>query len=391
MKNWGTILCIALLATGCRKAFTPHAISSANNRYLVIEGIVNSGADSTLIKIGRTQRIDTIHTIQPEANAVVSVESDANGIYKLTEKVLGTYVAVALNLDPAHKYRLRIKTSSNKEYVSDFVAVKNAPPVDSVGFVARPSGVHIYVNSHDDKNATQYYRWEYSETWQFHAKYVSANVSNHIDSIRGRHANEKVHDCFGHDTSSNIIIASTTKLAKDIIYQAPVTTVSPTSEKIETKYSVLVKQYALTEDAYAFWQNLQNNTEKLGSIFDVLPTDNQTNFHCLTNPNELVVGYLSVGSPSSKRLFITVDQLLKSYSPAYPCVCVIDTLFFDPTGHHGNLPWSELLRANSFYTPLIYLYPVPDPLGGPYAITYSTVLCADCTVRGFKAPPPFWK
>jgi hypothetical protein len=391
MKKCVIALFIVLIVVGCKKPFIPQEIKSGANRYLVIEGVINSGSDSTFIKISRTQKIDTVHNIIPETNATVSVESDANSNFKLTEITAGTYAAPPINLDGSHKYRLRITTLDHKEYVSDFIPVKNSPPIDSVSFIAQPAGLHIYVNTHDATNATQYYRWDYFETWQFHSIYVSAFISNLIDSIKPRHLDQQVYDCFASDASSNVVLASSTKLARDIIYQAPVTTISSTSEKIETKYSILVKQYALTRDAYTFWENLQNNTEKLGSIFDVLPSENMSNFHCITNPNEFVVGYLSVGSSSSKRIFITAGQLPKSYSPIYPSACELDTSFFDPTGHPGNVSADRFIPANSPYTPIDELYPVPDPFGLPYAITFSTVLCTDCTVRGTKTQPAFWK
>jgi hypothetical protein len=388
-KKYTGILFIVLIALSCRKPFTP-AIASDSNHYLVIEGVVNTN-DSTFIRISRTQKIDTIHTISPEANAVVTVESDANNTYTLNQKVAGIYAAASLNLDPAHKYRLRVKTTGNKEYVSDFVPVKNSPAIDSIGFIAGATGVQIYANTHDSKNATQYYRWEYNETWQFHSMYVSAYKSNGVDSLFARKVSEQVYNCFGNDVSSTIVIASTARLIKDIIYQAPITVVPSTSEKIETKYSILVKQYALTSDAYTFWLNLQNNTEKLGSIFDVLPSDNLSNYHCVNNPNELVVGYLSVGGTSTKRIFISAAQLPKTYSPVYPEVCEIDTAFQNPP-HGGTLPISGLIPANSPYTPVFGLYLKPPNINGtPTAYTYSTILCVDCTIRGNVAPPPFWK
>src|SRR6185437_13916813 len=145
-----------------------------------------------------------------------------------------------------------------------------------------------------------------------------------------RPVDQQIHDCFAGDQSTDINIASTTKLARDIVYQGPIIFIPANSEKIETKYSILVKQYALTNDAYAFWQNLQNNTEKLGSIFDVLPSQAPTNFHCVTNPAEMVIGYLSVGNATYKRIFITAGQLLSKYSPQYPCYCQLDTAFDNP-------------------------------------------------------------
>jgi len=391
MKRWQNCGLIILLIAGCKKPFTLPALISDNNKYLVIEGVISS-SDSTFIKLSRTKKVDTLKTIIPEDGAHVSVESDANGSYALTEINAGTYAAAPLNLDGAHKYRLRVKTADGKEYASDFVAVKNAPPIDSVGFAAKANGVQIYVNTHDDANATRYYRWDYTETWQFHSKYVSAYYSNG-DSILGRQASQQVHNCFGNDVSGTVAVASSAKLTHDVIYQSPIALIPANSEKIETKYSILVKQYALTSDAYTFWDNLQKNTERLGSIFDVLPSETESNFHCISNPAELVVGYLSVGNVTSKRIFISASQLLPSYSAQYPCACELDTAYESPDPKiPGERSIGVLIPKSSPYMPVSGLFIPPDnPFGGPNAYTFSTILCADCTVRGTTSTPSFWK
>jgi len=388
IKRWAGLACIALIYFACKKPFFPSINGTDNNRFLVIEGFI-SGNDSTFIKLSRTKKVDTLKTVFPEAGAQVTVESDDNATFPLTEIRTGTYAAPALPIDVSHKYRLRVKTADNKEYLSDLVTVKNAPPIDSVGFKPLPAGVQVYVNAHDDAGATKYYRWEYDETWQFHSFYNST-----VSKTGERRASEQIYHCYGNDHSGNVVIASTVKLGHDILYQAPITIVPANSEKIETKYSILVKQYALTPDAYIFWETLQRNTEHLGSIFDVLPSEVGSNFHCVSNPNELVIGYLSVGNASYKRIFISADQLLASYSPTYPCPCKLDTAFNNPSNGHETATtqdYSSHYNDNT-YTPVkeLYLHP-PTPFGKPDAISYSITLCVDCTVRGTTAPPPFWK
>ncbi len=384
---WACVL-VAMLA--CKKPFTPTLVTD-NTRFLVVEGVI-TGNDSTIVHLSRSKKVDTLRTVFPESNAVVNIESDAGSSFGLTEIKAGEYAVGVLNLDAAHKYRLSVKTADGKKYVSDFVVLKNSPAIDSVGFVAKPEGLQIYVNAHDNASKTRYYRWDYTETWQFHAQYHSAYYSNGM-GFQARTVAQQVYSCFGNDTSSTIVIASTAKLANDIIYQAPITTIASTSEKIEQKYSILVKQYALTSDAYSFWQNLQKNTQNLGSIFDVLPSQTQTNFHCVSNPNELVIGYLSAGNIAYKRIFITPDQLLSTYSPIYPSVCVLDTAFQNPAAGPPPQKGEDILvPAASIYMPVRGLYlPPPNINGSPTAYTFSTRICSDCTLRGKTSPPPFWR
>jgi len=387
MKNWQKIVWLLLVAVACKEPFIPNLAASNNIRYLVIEGTISMN-DSTLIRLTRTKKVDTLRTVYPESGAAVVIESDANTSYPLSEIRTGVYAAPPLNLDASRKYRLRVKTTDNKEYVSDFVVVKNAPPIDSVGFAAQPSGVRIYVNAHDATSATRYYRWEYTEDWQFHSKYLST----YNNGGNPRAVEDQIYYCFSNDSSTNVVLASTTKLASDIVYQAPVTVVPANSEKIEKKYSILVKQYALTPDAYAFWLNLQKNTEKLGSIFDVQPSDTQSNFRCVSNPNETVVGFLSAGNTSYKRIFITADQLLPTYSPKYPCDCELDTTFNNPKTPAEVISTNIYNQSNALYLAVSGLFlPPPNPFGHPTALTYSTLLCVDCTLRGRKTAPPFWR
>lgn len=385
MIKWPKALLVILLIAGCKEPFTPKLSASNNNKYLVIEGVISGGSDSTFIKLSTSKKIDTSAVVNPVTGAHLTVESDANSTFALNEITPGTYAAPPVALDVTHRYRLKISTADNKQYESDLVQVKNSPVIDSVGFVAQQTGVQIYANTHDDANTTRYYRWDYSENWQFHSKYVS--TTNY--DLTSRAVSQQVYNCFGSDKSANIVIASSVKLTKDLIYNAPITTIPSSSEKIEIRYSILVKQYALTSDAYDFWQNLQKNTEKIGSIFDVLPSEVQSNYHCISNPTELVIGYLSVGNTATKRIFINASQLLPGYVTAYPCACERDTAFNSPTGHQNP---TSILIPPSPYTPIdgLYVHP-PTPFGKPDAYSYSIILCVDCTVRGTTAPPPFWK
>lgn len=387
MKRILALACLALSVATCKKPFTP-ALSQSDKRYLVIEGVIN-GNDSTFIRLSRTKKVDTSRTILAETNAQVTIENNASATFPLTEIHAGTYVTGSLNLDASHQYRLRVKTSDGKEYLSDFVPLKNAPPIDSVGFIAQSTGVKIYVNAHDDTKSTRYYRWDFAETWQFHTEYPSGYYSNG-DSIKARTVDQQVYTCFGTDNSTSVLIASTTKLNKDIVSQAPITFVPASSEKVETKYTILVKQYALTNDAYEFWDTLQKNTERLGSIFDVLPSETQSNYRCISNPGELVVGYLSAGNISEKRVFITASQL-PHYVTEYPYGCQLDTAWLNPP-RTGSYLESILIPLSSRYgiVNALYLQP-PNPFGLPTSYNFSTKECVDCTLRGKRNPPSYWK
>jgi hypothetical protein len=379
MRSCKAIIFIILLFAACKKPYNPPAITNVPH-YLVVEGVINSGSDLTVIKLSRTVSLSNATAFNPVVNATVVVESDNNISYPLTQGNIGYYYSSGLNLDITRKYSLRITTTDNNEqYISDFVPVNITPPIDSVGFAIQNNGLQIYVNTHDPSNNTKYYRWDYDETWQFHSKYYSGFYSNG-SSIVPRLPDQSVYSCFGYDTSSTIVLGSSARLKQDIIYQNPVTLIASTSEKIETKYSINVRQYALTGDAFAYWTNLKKNTEQLGSIFDAQPTNIIGNIHSITNPAEPVIGYISASSVQTKRIFISNSQLPISWSATYPYDCGQDSILLaDVTARLVNLPPSEIPTGAITQGGLLVGY-----LG-------SSAVCVDCTLRGSTAQPLFWR
>ena len=382
------ICCVLLLVLMCcKKPYNPPVISTTNS-YLVVEGIINSGSDSTIIKLSKTVKLSDKTAINPLLGATVTVEGDKNSAYPLVDIYgRGDYSAAGLNLPATQKYRLKIITG-NKQYVSDFMAVKQTPPIDSVNYVISGNTVNLYVSSHDAANSTHYYRWDFNETWVFHAKYASdfmldANTS----TIVPRPATNQIYRCFGDRVSSNILLFNTSKLSSDVVYEAPLTSIPVTSEKFEEKYSMLVTQYALTPDAFNFYQNLKQNTEDLGSIFDALPSQISGNIHNAADTTEPVIGYVSVCNTQTKRIFISRNIFPDDLVATYPYDCEQDSaLYSDKTGFNDV--------QNALINPPVTFIPtssIPSPGGGIAGFLYSSPQCVDCTLRGTTITPPFWQ
>src|ERR1700712_535139 len=120
----------ALMIAACRKPYTPEAVAASAN-YLVVEGMINT-QDTTTIKLSRTVNLSGNVSASPESGAVLTVESDQQTTFPLQETGGGLYKLPPQSLDISRKYRLRIKTSDGKEYLSDFEQAAMAPPIDSV-------------------------------------------------------------------------------------------------------------------------------------------------------------------------------------------------------------------------------------------------------------------
>jgi len=368
---------VALILYGCQKLYNPGPVKNTPN-ILVVEGVIDPSTDSTIIKLSRTVHVYAKTTVAPELGAVVTVEDDRNGVYPIPEIGGGSYAFPGLQLDITRKYRLRIKTMDGQEYLSDLVPVKVTPPIDSVGYNILRDSLQIYVSTHDPNDNTHYYRWSFDETWMFHAYYYSQYISTGY-SLLERSIDQQIYYCYTSDYSPTIVLATSAKLAHDVIYEAPLTLIRGSSEKIEREYSVLVRQYALTSDASTYWTNLKRNSEQLGGIFGVQPSEIAGNVHCISNPAIPVIGYVGASTVTTKRIYIVNNSLPERWQPVYPYSC---SLKADTTADI----YSDLIELPPPMLATDYIGSFFDPKGY-YATSYE---CADCTLRGTTQQPSYW-
>ena len=372
---------LAISICTCKTPYTPAPITAVTN-YLVVEGLINI-SDSTFIHLSRTVNISAATAIKPELKATITIEDNKGGSYALKEVGNGLYSAPSYTLIASNQYRLRIKTFNKNTYTSDFVPAVVSPPIDSVNWKATNAALNIYVNTHDPNNATHYYRWDYTEEWVFHTDYDSYYVVSNGKGVVLRDPAKHVYQCFGSDSSHVITIGSSAQLTRDLISGQLINTIPSTAEKIGTKYSIQVTQYALTEDAYNYWALLKKNTEQLGSIFDAQPSASIGNIHNLNIPTEVVIGYIGAGTITTNRIFITKSQLPNWITmSAYPIgvtnspQCTLDSGF-----------------AGGPQIPIDYVAPiiVNGKVVNTPGYTAADPLCVDCTLRGTTTQPAYWK
>jgi hypothetical protein len=378
MKNVFYIIFLLIVFASCKKPYNPPAIR-VDNKFLVIDGtLINSPDSPTIITLSRTVKLtDTTQAIYPETGANVSVEDSTGGTFNFFETPNGKYQSVPLSLNNLDKYRLKITTSNGEAYTSDFVEIKQTPPIDSITW-QQQNDVMIYVNTHDPSNNTKYYRWDYTETWQNRAPLQSElGVENGLIYYVTDHPDRQKYNCWSTDYSTDILIGSSVALSQDVISMAPIATVAQNSVKIGIRYSILVKQYALTSEAYQYFSILKKNTENLGSIFDAQPTQLTGNIHSVTNPSEIVIGYFTASSVQQKRIFISKDEVYNWNYVYSGQDCNMITIDQNPTNY------------------LIYNY--PDPLytayffSGQTGLVIDRVSCLDCTLQGgTNQKPSYW-
>jgi hypothetical protein len=245
--------------------------------------------------------------------------------------------------------------------------MRDVPPIDSLYFekltLKEPTeysgpkeGCQVYLNTHDSEGICKYYRWEYTETWKFQLPYLTTHNT-----------------CWITNNSNTITIKNTSVLAEDKVSRLPINLITYETDRLSIRYTILVNQYSVNEDEYAYWEKLQNISEDVGSLYDITPSSVPGNIYCVEDPSEQVLGYFSVSAKTSKRIYIAPHfrGLVNLYKE-----CPTDTIY-------GN---AQIPNLNS----VVWII-VDEPFARPpYKVLTDKKFCADCTTRGTTTKPDFW-
>jgi hypothetical protein len=376
------IVFLSLVLAGCKQSYNA-PVKSSGTGYLVVEGFISSG--TTNIQLSRTVKLSDTASIIYEHNAQMTIEGSSNDNFILTETGNGVYTNNQVMLNNAGQYRLHIHTAEGKEYISDFESVKDTPPIDSISWKEENDGVQIYANTHDPKNNIQYYLWNYDETWEIHSayqstiKYVRDTTTGLITGIAFRLPNyaydTSIYQCWVSKSSTDVIDGTTEKLSSNVIYLQPLLFIPKSARELSVLFSIHVRQFGMSQAAYQFYEILKKNTEQLGTIFDAQPSLLKGNIHSVSDPSEIVVGYVDVSNERDQRIFISTEQV-PDWN--YQTDCML-TLLVNVEGE---------LNKYGFLVPVI-----------PYKIDNATHIenffastkeCVDCTTSGTNIRPSFW-
>ena len=374
-KNIIVFVLTGMLLTACKENYEPPVIKT-NVNLLVVDGFLNNSTDTTSIRLSRTRKLSDGTSNAAELHAQITVE-DASGtpLYYFQEMNNGAYIVPGMNLDIGRIYRLHINTADGKQYTSDEIAIRQTPSIDSISWERQEDGVTIFVNTHDPLNNTRYYRWDYTETWEYYSKYVSGfKYENH--EVIPRRTDEDIFTCWTTKNSTDLFLGSSAKLSEDIIHKSPLRFIPVNAVEISGKYSILVRQYAITKEGYEYFQNLKKITEQLGSIFDAQPSQLTGNIHSSDDPTEPVLGFVTASSVDTKRIFIKNGEVLPWQ---YRLQC--DDKFIVPLDSLEHYFGAGVYVPTTEYAPR-------GAIEGYYA---GSAGCVDCRTHGGKnIKPDFW-
>jgi hypothetical protein len=147
------------------------------------------------------------------------------------------------------------------------------------------------------------------------------------------------------------------------------------TDRFNSRYSLNVRQYALSEEAYNYWKELKKVTEDLGTFFDPLPSTLRGNIHNIDDENEIVLGYFDAFTVQEQRIFISNNELPRMNFPDYYRSC-----------EETIVTYEEIPNMIGFGLWLV----METRIFGATVYVMSTPYCIDCTIWGTNIKPDYW-
>ena len=382
---------LLFLTASCIQRFDPEIKSTDAVKY-VITGQVNSGDDVQRINIGTSSPISKPEIIPVTGCSVKIIDAKGNE-YPATDVWSGNYdVTIPKSeLVPGNAFKVDILIPGGTHIISDFDQIQSGPPVDSVYYevqslptsspVEFTDGIQFYVDLNAGNYTCRNYRYDVVETYEYHTKYpIEWWYNGRLRHTSPPDSSKMV--CWRTSTLRDVYMISTKELAENTYKKYPLNFVdNQSSARLVYGYSLLVRQYTMSDEAFKYWEKIRVNSQEQGGLYESQPMSIKGNLHNVTNPDQDVLGFFSATTVSQKRIFV-------KDVPDLPIEFVFNCVI-------GELPWGGLQGTDPVKYP-IYLPQRSIWIDDQWVSTYDLLSidheCVDCTatVGGTIVKPDFW-
>ena len=376
---------LLLMLASCVEEFNvPNTATKMYESELVIQGRILSGEKSTFY-LSMTSAFGSNESNLPIEDAVITIIGQNGYETEMAayDRIYNHYIINTINLPQNTQYAVKV-LYKGETYQSDFQVLQTSPEIDEITYKEKSDGISIHVSTHDDENGRRAYMWTYEEDWEFHANinmFGMGPILYNDQIYQGTNIDNPYYFCWGHNDSYNIHIYSTEKLKENRVPEYKLLEIPIDDIRISYIYSILVKQWSLSDEAYNYFRIQKLYTEESSGLFTPMPTEVQGNMKCTSNPDINVRGYVLASTITSKRLFI-YEKDLNISSEYENCQRSTPANYMDGK---WKIWWMErILNGQAIAS-------VPNGYLDDNSVLYHTE-CFDClqTEGATKKRPDFW-
>jgi hypothetical protein len=366
---------------GCIEPYVPYLKESTVGGF-VVNGEVSNQEGYQQVTVSLSSDISNPEYL-PLPGCKGSIEDDHGNSFNLEEFEPGSYRAWMdqEHLKPGTSYMIRIHTPSGDEIVSDYDKMPQCPEIDSFYYELKDKvtvntektqkGLQFLIDFSGKESDSHFYRWTVDETWEYNSGYPREHYyDGEFHDIRP--PDYTYHTCWITKPVPGIFTLATNTLISNSYKGVRVHFVDNSTNRLYVKYTALIKQHAISEAAYAFWEQLRINSQEQGGLYERQPLSVKGNLHNLSHPEMIIKGFFGAYSFTSKRIFVGGIRDM-GVTDGYYCDAHI----------LGNMGWREFGPED---------YPVYYTIWVGPEVRILDHNCIDCRdFGGSLTKPDFWQ
>ncbi|WP_264536044.1 DUF4249 domain-containing protein [Flavobacterium sp. N1736] len=389
MKNYKPNICIilfllAIILNGCTESYP--LLTNTYEEVLVVEATITNELKFQEIKLTKTAKFED-DSYLPESGAKVFITDGAGNQYNFTQNAENYISDVEFQAQPERKYQLHITTKDGRSFESSLETLTTVNPMHDVTPAIETKdnarGVGIRINSFDANRQSQYYRYEYEETYKIVApKWVPTKATLINGSLIFTPNSTDTKICYSSKKSTDLILVNTNTLTEDRVNYL-IRFISDQDYIITTRYSILVKQYVESLAAFTYYNTLKTISGSGSVLSPTQPGFLLGNLKSTNNPNNKIVGYFDVASVSVERIYFNYGDIFPNEPPPpyyTDCkeFCYANEPFNPDPCTHGDSYFDDLdAEKISYFNASRFYFWVNAP-------------CGDCTTIASNIKPIFW-
>ena len=384
MKHLLPYIALLCSAVACIYPYDPE-VDDVPENVLAVEGEIIAGG-VTSVRLGTLRPLwnenssigygDYVYHTTPFKGARVWVEDEAGTTYAGTDPDNDGSVSIPMTSAPTdRKYRLCIN-ALGESYVSDWIDILAPPTIRDVSFSIGDRDVVVGVSLDGGSGSTGYALLSYSETWEFHSDFWAEYVVDPTTwSISHRMGDYYFYWCWRTYNNPKTFPVDFSSLEGNGITGYPLLRFGRSDSRLHRKYSVNVTARTISAETYRYLTHLENISENTDDLFSPNPGELDGNLRCESDPDRMVLGYVTASATVSKRVFLGEGHFIAT--PVSEGSLVFP--FEEEYGKYFSLDYLPLVENNG------------SRAGeGPFG--WGSPRCYNCVAAGgTKEKPSFWE
>ncbi|NOQ24107.1 MAG: DUF4249 family protein [Bacteroidales bacterium] len=378
------LIILSILTLGCKDEFLLE--TTKYKPIMVVDGMISNEEGPYVIKLSLASPLPKEEKEIPLEGCTVTLYENSIKSDDFLENEPGIYVISEDGIQGVigNTYSISIITPDGKEYNTKPQEMKEPVEIDSlytellyheeIDYPFGLPGYQFYIDTKATSNQENYFLWNMIETYQYTADFKLSSIFDgeisYFMSLGEIPQYENTYRCWKTQNPGYIFTGKTSNLTIPKISHQPLHFVGTDTKRLQERYSVLLKQYSIGEEAYYYWKSIEDQISQENFLVATQPYNITGNIKNINNPNDPVYGYFTVASATQKRVFVD-----RPNNPFYYEICFVC--------------FKDCSRAvPQFYVTVDLI----DDNGTIITATGQVkVPCIDCTFNGGEiTKPDFW-